>query len=95
MKKIIAIVALQLALAGCAQQTFTLRDGAARIPHETRQTFIVHGIGQSQTIDAAAVCGGADKVARTEVQQSGMDVFLRVVTLGIYTPREARVYCSL
>lgn len=94
MKKLITIALLQLALVGCAQQTFTLKEGAAVLKHETRQTFIVHGIGQSQTIDAAAVCGGANNVARTEVQQSGMDVFLRVVTLGIYTPHEARVYCS-
>ncbi|EOE5883342.1 Bor family protein [Salmonella enterica subsp. enterica serovar Brandenburg] len=33
-------------------------------------------------------------VARTEVQESGMDVFLRIITIAIYTPREARVYCS-
>ncbi|EBG6922883.1 hypothetical protein FJB87_02155 [Salmonella enterica subsp. enterica] len=23
-----------------------------------------------------------------------MDVFLRIITIAIYTPREARVYCS-
>ena len=95
MKKLIAIAVLQLALVGCAQQTFTIREEAAVLKKETHQTFFVHGIGQSQSIDAANVCGGADKVARTEVRQSGMDVFLRIVTLGIYTPHEARVYCSL
>lgn len=64
--------------------------------HTGNQTefFFINGIGQSQTIDAASVCGGADKVVRTEVQESGMDVFLRIITIGIYAPREARVYCS-
>lgn len=83
------------ALSGCAQQTFKINNGIAGTPtKEVKQSFFVHGIGQSKTIDAALVCGGADKVIRTEVQESGMDVFLRIITIGIYTPREARVYCA-
>ena len=84
-----------VALSGCAQQTFKINNGIAEKPtQEVKQSFFVPGIGQSQTIDAALVCGGADKVIRTEVQESGMDVFLRIITIGIYTPREARVYCA-
>lgn len=84
-----------VALSGCAQQTFKINNGIAEKPtQEVKQSFFVHGIGQSKTIDAALVCGGADKVIRTEVQESGMDVFLRIITIGIYTPREARVYCA-
>ncbi|EUB39888.1 lipoprotein bor domain protein, partial [Klebsiella sp. AS10] len=37
---------------------------------------------------------GADKVVRTEVQQTFVNGLLGFVTLGIYTPREARVYCA-
>lgn len=89
------IAVVTAALSGCAQQTFKINNGIAEKPtQETKQTFFVHGIGQTQTIDAATVCGGADKIIRTEVQESGMDVFLRVITIGIYTPREARVYCA-
>ncbi|MEG2568698.1 MAG: Bor family protein [Acinetobacter sp.] len=95
MKKLIISIIAAAALSGCAQQTFKVNNGIATQPsQETRQTFFINGIGQSHTIDAAMVCGSADKVIRTEVQESGMDVFLRVITLGIYTPREARVYCS-
>ena len=95
MKKLLIAAITTMALSGCAQQTFKINDGIAEKPsQETKQTFFVQGLGQSQTIDAALVCGGADKVIRTEVQESGMDVLLRVVSLGIYTPREARVYCS-
>jgi hypothetical protein len=95
MKKLIISVLAVTALSGCAQQTFKLNEGIAEQPaHVTRQAFFVNGIGQEHTIDAAKICGGANKVVRTEVQESGMDVFLRIVTLGIYTPREARVYCT-
>lgn len=95
MKKLLIAVIATMALSGCAQQTFKINNGIAEKPsQETKQTFFVQGLGQSKTIDAALVCGGADKIIRTEVQESGMDVLLRVVSLGIYTPREARVYCS-
>ncbi|HCJ7734617.1 TPA: lipoprotein [Citrobacter freundii] len=95
MKKLIIAITAAVALSGCAQQTFKINNGIAEKPtEEVKQSFFVQGIGQSQTIDAALVCGSADKVIRTEVQESGMDVFLRVVTIGIYTPREARVYCA-
>ncbi|BFO09691.1 hypothetical protein GGER_22010 [Serratia rubidaea] len=60
----------------------------------TTHHFFVSGIGQKKTIDAAAVCGGADKVVRTEVQQTFPNILLGVVTFGIYTPREARIYCA-
>ncbi|MBA7800752.1 Bor family protein [Citrobacter freundii] len=95
MKKLMMALVAAVALSGCAQQTFKINNGIAEKPtQEVKQNFFVHGIGQSQTIDAALVCGGADKVIRTEVQESGMDVFLRIITIGIYTPREARVYCA-
>lgn len=95
MKKLMIAAVTSMMLAGCAQQTFTIKHDIAEKPtQEVKQTFFVHGLGQAQTIDAGQVCGGADKVIRTEVQESGMDVLLRVVSLGIYTPREARVYCS-
>lgn len=95
MKKLMIAALTTMVLSGCAQQNFKINNGIAEKPtQETKQTFFIHGIGQTQTIDAAQVCGGADKVVRTEVQESGMDVLLRIVTIGIYTPREARVYCS-
>lgn len=86
---------LSVALTGCAQQSFTIRHDLSENPQlETSQTFFLHGIGQTKTIDASKVCGSADKVVRTEVKQSGVDVLLQVITLGIYTPHHASVYCS-
>ena len=60
---------------------------APRIP------FFVSGIGQEQEIDPVAICGSADKVAKVEVQQSFINGLLGFITYGIYTPRQARVYC--
>ncbi|MFJ5482755.1 Bor/Iss family lipoprotein [Pectobacterium actinidiae] len=96
MKKILSTAVLALVLTGCAQQTFTVKNESVATPKQvTTHHFFVSGIGQKKTIDAAAVCGGSDKVVRTETQQTFVNVLLGVVTFGIYTPREARVYCSL
>ncbi len=85
-----------LFLLGCANQRFNIAgDASSTTPKmEDSQSFWVSGIGQHTTVDAAQVCGGAAKVVGVAVEESGMDVLLSVVTLGIYTPRTARVYCK-
>ncbi|MEN5016841.1 Bor family protein [Erwinia sp. Eh17-17] len=96
MKKILAIAAFAVLLSGCAQQTFQLKHNQVATPKQaTTHHFFVSGIGQKKTLDAAAICGNADKVDRVEVQQTFPNILLSIVTFGIYTPREARVYCSL
>ncbi|PSV99844.1 hypothetical protein C9I88_01430 [Photobacterium iliopiscarium] len=52
------------------------------------------GIGQHKTVDAAKLCGGADNVAKVEVQQTFVNGLLSVVTFCVYTPRQARVFCK-
>ncbi|AML58946.1 Lipoprotein Bor [Serratia rubidaea] len=95
MKKLLAAVVLAMTVTGCAQQAFTMKNQTvAAAKQTTTHHFFVSGIGQKKTIDAAAVCGGADKVVRTEVQQTFPNILLGVVTFGIYTPREARIYCA-
>ena len=89
MKKLIMVTLVAAAVSGCAQQSFSVNKGITTTHH-----FFVSGIGQSKQIDAAQVCGGADKVVRTEVQQTFVNGLLGFVTFGIYTPREARVYCA-
>lgn len=41
----------------------------------------------SRVFDTAQVLGGAGKLIHTDVQESGPDVLLRIVTLDINTPR--------
>lgn len=96
MEKALFALTLVVMLAGCAQQTFSIKDNMSDSSYSQKQTqhFFVSGIGQEKNVDAASVCGGRDNVARVEVQQTFLNVLLSLATLGIYTPREARVYCT-
>ena len=94
MKKMLLATALYF-LTGCAQQTFTVQNKPAAVAPETiTHHFFVSGIGQKKTVDAAKICGGAENVVKTETQQTFVNGLLGFITLGIYTPLEARVYCS-
>jgi hypothetical protein len=91
-----AVVAAAL-LAGCANQRFNVAGEISATPTpkaEDSQTFFLSGIGQMKSVDAAQACGGASKVEGVAVEQSGLDVLYGMITLGIYTPRTARVYCK-
>ena len=96
MKKMLLATALALLITGCAQQTFTVQNkpasGSTKGKTITRHLF-VSGIGQ-KAVDAAKICGGAENVVKTETQQTFVNGLLGFITLGIYTPLEARVYCS-
>ena len=95
MKKMLLATALALLITGCAQQTFTVQNKPAVAPKETiTHHFFVSGIGQKKTVDAAKICGGAENVVKTETQQTFVNGLLGFITLGIYTPRWKRVYCS-
>ena len=95
MKKMLLATALALLITGCAQQTFTVQNKPAAVaPKETiTHHFFVSGIGQKKTVDAAKICGGAENVVKTETRKHSNGL-LGFITLGIYTPLEARVYCS-
>jgi Bor protein len=94
MKKL-AIAAIVLSLTGCAIQRFDVRPDVQNAPtHDNSQTFWVYGIGQSEDIDAAKVCGSADNVQRVETQATAGNIGLTILTLGIYSPRQVRVYCT-
>ena len=51
-------------------------------------------LGRKKTVDAAKICGGAENVVKTETQQTFVNGLLSFITPSIYTPLEARVYCS-
>lgn len=96
MKKMLFSAALAMLITGCAQQAFTVGNKPTAVtPKETiTHHFFVSGIGQEKTVDAAKICGGAENVVKTETQQTFVNGLLGFITLGIYTPLEARVYCS-
>jgi uncharacterized lipoprotein YajG len=94
----VIVVVNAAVLAGCATQAFDINPpltptapGQATL--EETQPFFVGGPGQRAVIDAAAVCGGADRIARVETETTVLDSLLSFITGGIYSPRTARVYC--
>ena len=96
MKKMLLATALALLITGCTQQTFTVQNKPAVAPKETiTHHFFVSGIGQKKTVDAAKICGGAENVVKTETQQTFVNGLLGFITLGIYTPLEARVLLTI
>ena len=92
--KIIITLLLSSVLFGCSTQSYNINGGAGIEPtKETMQPFFISGIGQTQEIDAASVCGGADKIAKVESHMSFLNGLLGGLSFGIYTPRQAKVYC--
>ena len=93
---LIGLVVASIALTGCARTKFHLQEdsGDAVETYNRGQPYFIHGIGQRKNIDAAAICGGADNVVRTETQWTFLNIVVGIITAGIYTPRQARVYCE-
>ncbi len=95
MKRIILASALTYVLAGCAAQTFNINGEQAEIPTSQKsQSFFIGGLGQEQTTNAAEICGGVEKIIKVEAQHTFINGLLAYFTLGIYTPRDAKVYCK-
>lgn len=92
--KMILIVLVSVLLSACATQKFVINQNSTNVPNiDEVQAFFINGLGQTQQIDAASVCGSANNIAHVEVQQTFIDVLLGALSAGIYTPRNARVFC--
>ena len=74
----------------CSKQT-----GSSSTKGNHHPSFLRFWNWAEETVDAAKICGGAENVVKTETQQTFVNGLLGFITLGIYTPLEARVYCSL
>ena len=96
MKSTTLFIALCLAslLSACSSQTALVNGKNSTGAKEEMQTFFVAGLGQTQAIHAATICGGADKVVKVERVYSPVNWALGFLTAGIYTPYDAKVYCS-
>ena len=73
----------------CSKQT-----GSSSTSETITHHFFVSGIGQKKTVDAAKICGGAENVVKTENPANIRKWIARFYYFSIYTPLEARVYCS-
>ena len=74
----------------CSKQTGS--SSTKRGNHHTHH-FFVSGIGRRK-LSMQPKFVGARNVVKTETQQTFVNELLGFITLGIYTPLEARVYCS-
>lgn len=81
-------------LTACATQTGVVRNTTnTTANYSTSQSFFISGIGQEKHVEAHKICHGEHNVAKVETVQSPKDIVLSVITMGIYTPRTASVYC--
>ena len=94
-QKVLCLVAF-VALTGCAQTKFNLQENRDSHPptYDRAQDYFVGGVGQQKNIDPGAICGGRDKVVRVETEFTVANWAASALTLGIYSPLQARVYCA-
>ena len=93
--KLCLIIVVTMLLASCSTQTFNVSGmPMSKLRTDNMQTFFISGLGQEQKIDAGNVCGGPERVAKVQVKQTFLDGLLGGLTLGIYTPRTAKVFCT-
>ena len=88
--------ALALLITGCAQQTFYCSNmtGSSSTKETITHHFFVSELGERENCRCSQICGGAENVVKTETQQTFVKMDCSVfITLGIYTPLEARM-CS-
>jgi len=82
-------------LFGCASQTFTINGEHGEVPASQKsQHFFISGLGQEKITNAAEICGGVENIIKVEAQHTFLNGLLGLVTYGIYTPRDAKVYCK-
>lgn len=95
MKKFALIAAAAVLASGCATQTYTLSSQSQATPaYDKAQTFFVSGLAQEKEVNAAEVCGGANNVAKVQTELTFINGVLGSLSQGIYTPRQARVFCK-
>ena len=96
MKNILTAAIIVVMASGCATQRFEFVGGnnSTTPDKEVMQPFFIAGLGQTQELNAAEVCGGIDKVAKVEAHTSFLNGLLAGLTWGIYTPLQAKVYCT-
>ena len=98
MKKMLLATALALLITGCAQQTFycskqTGNGSTKGKPSPIISSFLELGRRKLMSMQPKFVAAQKN-VVKTETQQTFVNGLLGFITLGIYTPLEARVYCS-
>ena len=95
MKKMLLATALALLITGCAQQTFTVQNKPAAVaPKETiTHHFFVSELGRRK-LSMQPKFVAAQKMLLKQNPANIRKWIARFYYFSIYTPLEARVYCS-
>ena len=94
MKKMLLATALALPVQDVLNRRLLFKP-AAVAPKEITITIISSFLELGRRkLSMQPKFGGAENVVKTETQQTFVNGLLSFITLGIYTPLEARVYCS-
>jgi hypothetical protein len=93
-----ALLVVAAVLPACATVTVTKR-GISRIEaeptHRKQLDFFLWGLaGGPKEVDAAAICGSRREPVQLQAQTTLGDCALTLLTLGIYAPRSAKVWCQ-
>ena len=96
MKKMLLATALALLITGCTQQTFTVQNKPAAVAQSAHIThhFFVSGIGPEENCRCSQNLWRRKILLKQKPSKHSLNGLLGFITLGIYTPLEARVYCS-
>jgi len=95
MNKSLFLVALCFAFASCATQTNLMSNDYDQVlKAKGNHGFWIAGIGQTKTEDLSQACGQGYKPAKTQTQWTATNILVTMLTLGIYYPREYRIYCT-
>jgi len=90
------LVAISLILSGCAAVTITESgdsDFTYHPDYEQSKPFFLWGLVGEHQIDVTEICD-EKKVIQMQSKFSAMNVLYSGLTLGIYLPRTAKVWCE-
>ena len=85
---------LAVGAAGCYKATFISSPNVVRgADHDQWNSFFLWGLVGEETLDVRQFCSGT-QVAQVRTGANVLTGLVSVVTLGIYTPRMAYVWCA-
>ncbi len=91
------LLACSMALTLCACSTVTIQPQAqqkisSKPTYQESKSFFLFGLVGEHHVDVTQICGGKEPL-QMQSQQTFVDGALTILTLGIYTPHTAKVWC--
>ena len=96
LKRTAALIICAAFLVGCSTVTVNPTGSAKRAGDPTwsdQKHYFFWGLAGEKTIDLTEVCSKGE-VVQTQAQSTFVDGLLGALTLGIWAPRHAHVWCK-